>query len=249
MATILVIDDNPEERKAFSRVLHEAGHSVVEACDTPSGLASMTQMRPLALVITALVLTGGGGYQLIRQVKRQRPQVKVLAIAGGRVFTAAEVVIATLGGADRTLRRPVEEGTFLTTVQALLAEVCRRVFHLLVLDWDPALRAMYRQILEQAGYAVVEAYDGVGGLQCCQTRSIDLVLMDLVLPDMNGMALIDSFRMLAPCMKIIAVSTGRLAVPLEVLGQAIQTGAHRTLLKPVKRGKLLATVCEVLGET
>ena len=33
MATILVIDDNPEERKTFSRVLHEAGHSVVEACD------------------------------------------------------------------------------------------------------------------------------------------------------------------------------------------------------------------------
>ena len=209
----------------------------------------MIKMRSLALVITALVLTGGGGYQLIRQVKRQRPEVKVVAIAGGHVFAAFEVAIATLGRADRTLRRPVEEGTFLATVQALLAEVYRRVFHLLVIDCDPVLRAMYRQILEPAGYAVVEAYDGVGGLQCCQTRSIDLVLMDLVLPDINAVALINSFRMLAPCMKIIAVSTGGLAVPLGVLGQAIQAGAHRTLLKPVKRGKLLATVGEVLGET
>ena len=248
MATILVIDDDPEERKTFARVLHEAGYSVVEASDIPSGLASMVKMHPLALVITALVLAGGG-YQLIRQVKRQRPQVKVLAVAGRHVFAAAEAVIATLGGADRTLRRPVEEGTFLATVRTLLAEVCSRVVRLLVIDYDPVLRTMYRQTLEQAGYAVVEAYDGVGGLQCCQTRSIDLVLMDLVMPDIDGVALIDSFRMLAPCMKIIAVSAGGLAVPLEVLGQAIQAGAHRTLLKPVERGKLLATVWEVLGET
>ena len=57
MATILVIDNDPEERKIFSRVLHAAGYSVVEASDTPSGLASMVKMHPLVLVITALVLT------------------------------------------------------------------------------------------------------------------------------------------------------------------------------------------------
>ena len=124
------------------------------------------------------------------------------------MFAAAEVVIATLGGADRTLRRPVEEDTFLATVQALLAEVCSRVFRLLVIDYDSTLRTMYRQSLEQAGYAVAEAYDGVGALQCCRTRSIDLVLMDLVLPDIDGVALINRCRMLAPCMKIIAVSAG-----------------------------------------
>jgi two-component system chemotaxis response regulator CheY len=122
MACILVIDDDVAVRSILGRMLARAGYTVVEAGDTHAGLAAL-QAHPIDLVITDIVMPGSGGYQVIRMVKTLRPQAKVLAISGGRVFTARDMLeSAAAVGADWTLAKPVAQAELLEAVQTLLAE-------------------------------------------------------------------------------------------------------------------------------
>lgn len=121
MARILLIDDEPAFRRVVREILEDAGYEVVEACDGHEGLAAC-QAHPIDLVITDILMPGQGGYHVIRQVKTLQPQVKILAVSGGNVFPAGDILeSATAVGADQILPKPLQTAVFLTTVQTLLA--------------------------------------------------------------------------------------------------------------------------------
>jgi CheY-like chemotaxis protein len=121
MACILVIDDDAPFRTTLRETLEQAGHAVVEARDTHAALAAL-QAHPIDLVITDIVMPGQGGYHVIRQVKTLTPQVKVLAMSGGNVFPAGDLLeSAALIGADRILPKPLQGVVFLAAVRELLA--------------------------------------------------------------------------------------------------------------------------------
>jgi two-component system response regulator MtrA len=120
MAQILLIEDDVQVRTVVRLMLTEAGYTVLEAGDTHDGLA-VARAYPIDLIILDLLLPGQGGYHIIREVKALHPQMKVLAISGGNVFTAVDLLrSATEVGADRTLAKPMSQAELLDTVRALL---------------------------------------------------------------------------------------------------------------------------------
>jgi len=119
---------------------------------------------------------------------------------------------------------------------------------ILVIDDDQQLRLLFRQLLERAGYEVVEASDGCEGVQCFQARPMDLVITDLLMPKQNGFETIRMLQTLAPSLKIIAVSGGGTQGSSDVLHVAAALGAHRTLQKPVRLQDLLGAVQQLLAE-
>ncbi len=110
----------------------------------------------------------------------------------------------------------------------------------LVVDDEEQIRKLIRDTLEQAGYEVTEAQDGKEGLKAYRQRPADLVIMDILMPDQDGLESIMTLRREFPSAKIIAITGGSDMIGiLNFLDVAKMLGARRTLQKPFEMKTLL----------
>lgn len=117
---------------------------------------------------------------------------------------------------------------------------------ILVVDDEEGIRKFFRQILVDVGYEVLLASNGLTGMAMLRAFDPDLVLMDLVMPEAEGIQSIMDIRREEWQCKIIAISG---AFGGKFLGAAKLLGADATLAKPVTPDKLVETVRQLLDET
>ncbi|MDY0187499.1 MAG: response regulator [Syntrophus sp. (in: bacteria)] len=120
---------------------------------------------------------------------------------------------------------------------------------ILIVEDDDELRTVLKEVLEQEGYGVVEASDGRAAMEMQRLTGADLVITDLIMPEMDGIETIMALRKGFPWVKIIAMSGGHRAGPRAFLNLAKALGAHRTLHKPFVFQDMLEAVDELLEET
>src|SRR5574341_1502699 len=119
MARILVIDDDPDVRRAISRHLQSDGHDVIEA---PDGKVGMRLFResPTDLVVTDLFMPEQEGLETIRELRRSFEDVKILVVTGAPPGSPLDFrAHATALGAKATLSKPFTREELLGAVQDL----------------------------------------------------------------------------------------------------------------------------------
>lgn len=110
----------------------------------------------------------------------------------------------------------------------------------LVVDDEDQIRQLIRETLEQAGYDVQEASDGKKGLERYRAKPADLVIMDILMPDQDGLESIMTLRREFPTSRVIAITGGSDMIGiLNFLDVAKMLGARRTLQKPFDMQTLL----------
>ncbi len=119
---------------------------------------------------------------------------------------------------------------------------------ILLIEDDEHLRSMLGESLGLMGHTVIKAGNGREGLAAFAAAPVDLVLTDIVMPDMEGIETITRMRQQAAGVKIIAMSGGGRNCARDYLHLAQMLGATRTLIKPFTREELTAAITEVLGE-
>ena len=117
---------------------------------------------------------------------------------------------------------------------------------ILVIEDDDSVRKLIRRILEGAGYTVLEAPDGVQGVQVYREQHPDLVLTDIFMPEKEGLETISELGLLDPAVRVIAISGGGNMGILNPLPMAAKLGALRTLSKPFSGKELVDLVEEIL---
>src|SRR5438552_5036610 len=106
MANILLIDDNAGMLKMQVEFLRHAGHAVTTAVNGKEGM-SLVEKQPFDLVITDLVMPEKEGIEVIMELRRKFPALKIIAISGGgRVNPEDYLVLARKLGATKTLAKP-----------------------------------------------------------------------------------------------------------------------------------------------
>jgi CheY-like chemotaxis protein len=115
---------------------------------------------------------------------------------------------------------------------------------ILVVEDADYLRDVIREMLEIGGHDVIPARSGKEAVRLCRERSFDLVITDLVMPDMDGLELLRSLRQSHSNLPVLAIS----GASSDLLTIAIALGAVGTLEKPFKPGDLLAIVDKILGK-
>lgn len=118
----------------------------------------------------------------------------------------------------------------------------------LVIDDDATVRTMVHRMLEGAGYSVLDAENGRDGLRLFEERDPDLVITDVIMPDMDGIETLRALRQRHPAARVVAISGGR-PVAQDALRYMATFGACATLEKPFDRQQLLDTVRRVLDHT
>lgn len=109
----------------------------------------------------------------------------------------------------------------------------------LVIDNDAGVRKLLKRFLEVDGYRVCLASDGAEGLACLNKESVDLILLDLEMPGMNGPAFLREFRKEQGTLPVIVV-TGYMNGDLMV--EAMKYGPLTLLAKPINREQLIQAV-------
>ena len=117
----------------------------------------------------------------------------------------------------------------------------------LVIDDDDLFRTVTCRLLVSAGYDVQEAASGAAGLASHRQQPADVIVTDIVMPDMEGLELIRELRRADPQVKIIAMSGGGRLGTDDYLELALTFGARLVLSKPFTKDVLVAAVNNVLA--
>jgi len=119
---------------------------------------------------------------------------------------------------------------------------------ILVVDDNDQMRAILRMMLESEGHEVLEAANGNIALDLQKKKPAELVVTDIIMPEMEGIELISHIRKITPHAKIIAISGGGKIDADLCLNIAGKLGANRTLLKPFSKPDLMSVIGELFPD-
>src|SRR5690606_37152794 len=108
----------------------------------------------------------------------------------------------------------------------------RGMASILLMDDDAIVRESLEHALTRAGHAVIAASDGRQGLRCYRENAVDLVVTDILMPEMEGIETIMAIRRENPRARIVAISGGGRTRSMDLLDVAEEFGADRVLRKP-----------------
>jgi len=117
---------------------------------------------------------------------------------------------------------------------------------ILVVDDEAAIRQILREILVRQGHQVECASNGVEALRFLQDGEYDLVLTDLLMPEMEGLEMIQLLRKTHSDVKIIAMTGGGSGGASKYLTLASAFGVQKTLMKPFSIEEVVSAVAQVL---
>ena len=122
MAQILLIDDDDLLRGVLAKALGHVGHTVIQAADGQQGV-ELARATALDLVITDLVMPVQEGVETILTLRRERPNLPIIAISGGVSNSQLYLEIAGKVGAKRILPKPFTPQELTALIDEVLAEV------------------------------------------------------------------------------------------------------------------------------
>ena len=120
MPNILIIDDDNQFRTMLRKMVERNGYEVVEASDGKEGI-KLYRKNPTDLIITDLIMPEKDGIETIQELRKDFPDVKIIAISGGgRLGPHDYLHLAKMLGAQRTLTKPIELDELLKAIEELL---------------------------------------------------------------------------------------------------------------------------------
>lgn len=119
---------------------------------------------------------------------------------------------------------------------------------ILVIDDNDGFREPFCELLERAGYEVIDAPNGKVGIEKCYEQPVDLVITDILMPEKEGVETIHDLKTLFPKIKIIAISGGGVVSAegyLETVESFLQI--KYGFSKPIKMAEIIAAIEDLLG--
>ena len=180
--TVLVIDDDPDARELIRRLLTREGYRVETAADGDDGLRLARELRPCAITLDVLMPTMDG-WAVLTALKSDAALAGIPVVM---VSITSDRTLAYALGATDFLTKPIERDRLRAVLRRLDFD-CRLVpCRALVVDDDPANRKVLRSVLEKESWIVSEAEDGQAALAAVADKTPDLILLDLMMPNMDG---------------------------------------------------------------
>jgi signal transduction histidine kinase/DNA-binding response OmpR family regulator/HAMP domain-containing protein len=227
--TVLVIEDDPAARELIARSVARAGFHIETAVSGEQGLYLAAQLLPDAITLDVM-LPQIDGWSVLKQLKADPALAHIPVIIVSIIDDKASGW--ALGAADY-LTKPVDYKKLAQRLQ----KYQRSGYdpsggHVLVVDDDAQTRSLLQRTLSQSGWSVSEASSGTAALALLECCTPDLVLLDLLMPQMDGFEVLQALR-LTPAWEAIPVIviTGKQLSDDEQRRLATAQGGYGTLLQ------------------
>jgi hypothetical protein len=240
--TVLVIDDDADTRELYRRTLEKSGYRVLVAAGGEPGLALAKSCRPDAITLDVM-MPGMDGWSVLSALRSDG------ATADIPVLMATMLRDQQLGfslGATDYLTKPVDAARLRSVIARYLDAGVEKA---LVIEDDPANREMLRRLLTKAGLRVFEAADGAEGLEVARRERPGVILLDLMMPVMDGFEFLACLRRDLEINQIpVVVVTAKNLTPAD--REKLNGGVQSVIQKGgMDRDQLLREVCRLLAQT
>jgi DNA-binding NtrC family response regulator len=268
---ILILEAEKSVAEGLQMILEEEGYAVDLALSGRSAMDTLRE-KEVDLLVADLRLPDMDGMEVVREAKEKRPSTKVIVMTGYPSVSSA--VDAMRLGVSDYLPKPLRGDDFKTAVGKVFQKEKNAALdqetdkaeprragrdrkdddldsedpsrpRILIMEDEPSLAAGLKMVLSEQGYRVSVADAGLRALGSLTGRDYDLLLMDLRLPDMDGMEVLRLIKETKPETGVI-VMTGYASVASAV--ESMKLGALDYLLKPFTEDELEAAVEKALKE-
>ncbi len=178
--TVLVIDDDPNVSDMMRRFLSKEGFRVETALGGEEGLRLAHELRPDAITLD-VIMPNMDGWSVLTALKTNPDLASIPVIM--LTIVDDESKGYALGASDYMIK-PIDRERLVSMLQKY--QDTSLPFSVLVVEDDIATRDMMRQVLEKEGWTVSEAKDGREALKRVAENPPSLILLDLMMPEMNG---------------------------------------------------------------
>ncbi|MBU3666432.1 MAG: response regulator [Chthoniobacterales bacterium] len=226
--TLLVIDDDSNSRDLLRRMLEKEGYSVVAAANGPAGIAKAKERRP-DLITLDVMMPSMDGWAVLSALKADP------ATADIPVVMLTMVEDRPMGfalGATDYLAKPIDKSRVLQAVSRCVGD---KTEDILIVEDDPMSADIVRRTLEADGRKCRHARNGREALSMVHAARPSLIVLDLMMPEMDGFAFLDALRMEGPDFA---------AIPVVVLTAKDLTPAEREELS----GRVMGTLRKGAGQ-
>jgi CheY-like chemotaxis protein len=189
MGKILVIDDDSTARQLLTRVLEEQGYQVITAESGEQGIALAKSEKP-ALITCDILMPNVDGWEVLQILKDDPdtasiPVVMVSMVDDGKKGAAL--------GAVEHLRKPVDR----EKLREIVARYVKTAGKVLVVEDDPATQKVISKALGSMAVEALVANNGKEALDLLEREWPEVVLLDLMMPVMDGFEFLENFRKLS----------------------------------------------------
>ena len=187
--TVLVIDDDTATLDLTSRSLAREGFQVITATSGSQGLQIARESQPQAITLDVM-MPGLDGWTVLAELQKD-PQTQDIPVILMSMLDEREQGLAL--GATEYLNKPVDRHRLLASLESLGAKVAGGG-RVLVVDDEADTRRLLRRALEKDGWVIDEAENGLVALALLEGARPDLILLDLVMPQMDGFEFLTEVR-------------------------------------------------------
>jgi len=187
----LVIEDDELAADLIRLLLEAEGFTVVHAGSAEAALKLASQYV-FSLITLDIQLPGIDGWEFLHRIRENNAltHVPVVIIAG-----EADSSLALIGGVATILQKPISRAQLKSALANLgLHSVHEQAHTILVADDDPKAVEMIAAFLPPPAYAVVRAYGGAEAITLAQRVRPDLILLDLIMPEVSGFDVVEALR-------------------------------------------------------
>lgn len=254
-AALLVVDDNGVNRDILCRMVESFGCRAFSAAGSAEAMRvlqkQLTLGDPIRTAIIDFQMPEEDGEKLAKKIKSHPALEPTFLILLTSVGTRGDAARAKQAGFAAYLHKPVKQSQLLEAITAVLGrskqeeeeqplitrhwlEEAKRGGSILLAEDNPVNQAVAEAVLSRAGYAVVSVKDGREAVEVLSARDFDLVLMDLQMPEMDGIEATREIRkMTGPKSKtpIIAMTAHALSGDRE---KCLKAGMNDYVSKPIE---------------
>ncbi len=188
VGTLLIIDDDPTARDLMRRAFSKDGFRILEAASGELGLRLARDERPDVITLDVL-MPGMDGWEVLSSLKAD-PELSDIPVIMVSIIDEVNIGIAL--GAAEYVTKPIDRDRLSAILKRYAGD--HRPRRALVVEDDLDTRALLRRVLERDGWQVDEAENGRVGLERLAEAPPDLILLDLIMPEMDGFEFLDELR-------------------------------------------------------
>ncbi len=189
---VLVAEDDRPTSEIFTINLINSGYSVAHAYDGIETIEKAKGLKPFAILLD-IMLPKKDGWEVLNDLKSDK-DTKNIPIIITSIIDNKDLGFAL--GATDYLIKPIDRETLIHTLSqfTLTSKRKKRQVNILLVDDDPIVHKMIEKLLIDEGFNLIHAYNGEEGLRMAIELKPDLILLDLIMPDIDGFEVAENIK-------------------------------------------------------
>ncbi|MCL4553697.1 MAG: response regulator, partial [Actinobacteria bacterium] len=185
---VLVVDSNPDIAELICTFLSNRGYHTCKAHSAEEAIRVAREIKP-SLITLDVMLEDADGFELLEQLKEDDGCASIPILV---VSVSCDEGKSLRLGANEYIEKPIDSKRLVQIADALVGQVASPV--VLIVDDDRSIVGALSETLKRRGFAVVGAYDGAEAMAAVAQRQPDLILLDLMMPVMDGYEVIEALK-------------------------------------------------------